>query len=149
MAPNDFEFVAAVHNVEMAGRTVQHRMKLTAEVPWSVVITPACTFTKLLTILGKFPIKILPALTPSGERDGTFISVASCVGSSFAEAMADTSFVLLEGLSRQSLTVLTDVAQLVTEFWTSLVAGGAAGERTRGTAALDVEVVAAKLAVPA
>jgi hypothetical protein len=39
-------------------------------------------------------------------------------------------------------TVLTDVTQLVMEFWTSVAVGGVAGLRTRGTAALIAAGVA-------
>jgi hypothetical protein len=53
---------------------------------------------KLLTILGKFPIKTVPALTPVLGSADTFIKVANCTGSSFAKTMAYASFVLFSGL---------------------------------------------------
>jgi len=82
----------------MAGSTVQHRLKLIAAVASCVVIAPFWILCKLLTMLGKLPIKTVPALTPVLGSAVTFIRVANCTGSSFANTIAAASFVLFSGL---------------------------------------------------
>ena len=73
-------------------------MKLTAAVASWVVIAPFWILCKLQTILGKLPIKTVPALTPVLGSAVTFIKVPSCTGSSFAKTIAAANFVLFSGL---------------------------------------------------
>lgn len=89
-----------VHKDPIAGKTVQHRLKLTAAVASGVLITPLWTLLRLLTIDGKLPIRMRPALTPALDIAGTFISVASWTGSSFAKTIAEASFVEFFGSLR-------------------------------------------------
>ena len=68
---------AAVQSAPIAGRTVQHRLKLTAAVASFVDIAPVWTLLRLLTMLPKFPIKTVPAFLPATESPVTFMRVAS------------------------------------------------------------------------
>lgn len=83
----------------MFGSTVQHRLKLTAIVASSVVMTPVFTFWRLETMEGKLAMRTLADLIPAGERLGVFMRVASWTGSSLAKAMAVLSLVELFGSS--------------------------------------------------
>lgn len=82
------------HNMPIAGRTVQHRLKFTAAVASLVDMTPCITELRFDTMEGKFPIRTLPAFTPIAGRAVVFMSVASWTGSSLAKTMANCSFVM-------------------------------------------------------
>jgi hypothetical protein len=76
-APAFIVLVGTAHSNPIAGRTVQHRLKLIAAVAPRVVMAPLWTLFRLLTIEGKLPINTLPTFVPSVERPLTFINVTS------------------------------------------------------------------------
>jgi len=93
--PDFVWFVDEAYYVTMAGRTVQHLLKLTALVASWVVMAPLRILSELLKMLGTLPIKTVGALIPDLGSADAFIKVANWTGSSSAKTIADGNFFLL------------------------------------------------------
>ncbi len=76
---------------------VQNLLKLTAAVASWVVIASFWELCKVLTILEKLPTNNFAAFSPVLGSAIIFIEVASCMGSSFTNAVADANFVSFSG----------------------------------------------------